>query len=737
MSDGEVVRTPIPARTPVREQIQPESYLPRTVRLLEEHQGVTRTGEQHAYRNDVPKAVEDILGGQENVNWQAVTAQLSRVSCAFMAQEILTGPPEPPYEGKFFIGDHHLEWDELVTKHKRLCILSPRDSGKTFFFDFAVPIWKAINHPGKVGYIFSATQPQAERILGDIKAEFENNPKLNWMVPDKKEMWKVSSIQLSNGHKIYARGFGSKVRGAHPYYAIIDDGLTDETAYSELVRTKQIDYFYTAITNMVIPGGQIIVVGTPFAKEDLYGNLKRNPEYTFRKFMAVDNGKALWPERYSLKDLEKRKREIGSVRFSREFLCCREYTYVETLQGSKAIQDVQVGDEVLTHKGNWKEVTKVFKRKYTGSLVEVGQLRVTPNHRVFTQQGWVEAKDLIPANAVLAMVPTTYGMIRQRGYRWIPATTLRRKSYDGHVYNLEVADDNSYIADGIAVHNCNPIDDSSSFFPQRLFQGEPTEQLAITLGMPREYWEDKGVEIYMGVDFAMSTSVQADYTCIWVMGRDPHGNRWIIDIHRAKGLPFQEQLSLINKVGRKYDPNLIFLEANQMQRIFGDELIRTSDLPIKQFTTGVQKHSLETGLPSMRVLLENTKFRIPRGNDESVQLTDTWIDEMSSFTYENGKITSVGAHDDTAMASWICNEAIRQGGFKFSFGEGEDVQDVEELLAELTGEEPKSARGGNGNGSGGGNGNGGQNGSQDVSGDSQVANLIDEGQTLLNMPRWY
>ena len=108
--------------------------------------------------------------------------------------------------------------------------------------------------------------------------------------------------------------------------------------------------------------------------------------------------------------------------------------------------------------------------------------------------------------------------------------------------------------------------------------------------MDRAYWEELGVEgIYVGVDFAISSSVQADYTVIWVMGLDRAGNRWIIDIKRGKGLSYIEQKGMINDVGQKYKPGLIMLESNQMQRIWGDELIRTTDLPIKKFTTGVEK----------------------------------------------------------------------------------------------------------------------------------------------------
>ena len=506
-------------------------------------------------------------GGKDPV-WDEFEGQMIQASCVFMAQEILTGPSEKPYNGRFLIGEHHEEWDYLLRHYDRLCILAPRDHGKTFFWDFAVPIWKALTQPNGIGFIFSATQDQASRILGDIRHEIETNPRLQWLVPARKDKWSGTHIRLANGHQIYARGFGTKVRGAHPTWIVVDDGLNDETAYSDVVRQKQIDYFYTAITNMIVPGGQIIVVGTPFHQADLYADLQKNPEYEFKRYRAINtdehgNDFALWPERYGLERLRRRRDEIGVVRFTREF-------------------------------------------------------------------------------------------------------------------------------------QCDPIADDMSLFPGWLFRGDPVEQpYGVCLGMDKEFWDKLGVSAFMGVDFAMSSSVSADYTVVWTMGTDKHGNRWIMDIQREKGLGFQQQLSLIKEAAKKYEPGLIFLESNQMQRIFGDELIRTTDLPIKKFVTTAQnKNALDKGVPSLRVLLENQKFRIPRGDARSVELTDFWINEMRAFTWSDGKLQSVGTHDDTVMACWICDQAIRQGAFGFSFGdeEGEET-DMEALMRELTGEDEEEDSG--------------------------------------------
>lgn len=504
---------------------------------------------------DLNDHVHRSLSG-EDAPWDQFTLSLVGASCAFFAQEFLSGPPEPPYNGRFLVSEHHEDWDRLIVDNDRICVLAPRDHSKTFFFDFAFPIWKAVNKPGGIGFIFSATQPQAERILSDIKNELENNPKLQWLVPKRRELWSSTSVKLANGHRIYARGFGTKVRGAHPDWIVVDDGLNDETAYSETVRKKQVDYFFTAITNMCVPGGQIVVVGTPFHGEDLYGELERNPEYVFRRYQAWDEKTKtpLWPDRYNATRLEARKREIGGIRFAREFMCV-------------------------------------------------------------------------------------------------------------------------------------PVADDMSLFPSYLFTGQPTEQFSVKLGMPKAYWDQIGVQAYMGVDFAISSSVNADYTVVWTMGVDKHGNRWIMDIQRQQGLAYQKQLSLIVAVAQRYSPAMIFLESNQMQRIFGDELIRVTDLPIKKFVTGIQKNTLDKGVPSLRVLLENGKFRIPRGDARSVELTDVWIKEMHNFTYTNGKLQSVGGHDDTVMSCWIADQAIRQGGFSFTFeDEAKDGRSLDEYLKEQSSE---------------------------------------------------
>ncbi len=75
--------------------------------------------------------------------------------------------------------------------------------------------------------------------------------------------------------------------------------------------------------------------------------------------------------------------------------CVRAGTPVITFDGIKPIESVKVGDKVLTHKGNFKEVTEVYEREYTGrmytfrTLGNDQRLSVTEEHPVLVYSGGV------------------------------------------------------------------------------------------------------------------------------------------------------------------------------------------------------------------------------------------------------------------------------------------------------------------------------------------------------------
>jgi hypothetical protein len=232
---------------------------------------------------------------------------------------------------------------------------------------------------------------------------------------------------------------------------------------------------------------------------------------------------------------------------------------------------------------------------------------------------------------------------------------------------------------------CKPVSDESSLFPRSLFmQGDCMQPMA-KIGAPASYWASVGVHtFYIGVDFAFSASASADFFVICVLGVDDQQNRWLIDMDRGKGVSFSEQKARIVQAGRRYPPAIMHLESNQAQRIAADELKRETDLPIRKFQTTAEKHSLTNGLPSLRILLENNKFRFPYGDKRSEEMVDLLIGEAGNFTWQNGKAMSAGGHDDTVFALFLADRAIARGGRTIVTSDAPDDDAAQQAARQLS-----------------------------------------------------
>ena len=210
----------------------------------------------------------------------------------------------------------------------------------SYYFSNAYPIWKLYTYakqrrgaysqrPDKFnsnrGYLFSFSLQQSVDLMEILKGTIEGNDILRdrlFPASNREGAWSGTNIVCKNGARLTCKGFGSSVRGAHPYWIIVDDGLKDNVIYSKLQRQKSIDYFHSVIMNMLVPRGQIVVVGTPFHANDLYGDLKTKNGWMVVEYPAIfPNGEILWPNRWSFRDLMDKRATQGNIIFSRENLC--------------------------------------------------------------------------------------------------------------------------------------------------------------------------------------------------------------------------------------------------------------------------------------------------------------------------------------------------------------------------------------------------------------------------------
>ena len=141
--------------------------------------------------------------------------------------------------------------------------------------------------------------------------------------------------------------------------------------------------------------------------------------------------------------------------------CVTADTLLTTTKGLKTIIDVSIGDLVLTHEGNYKEVIDKIdngiKPVWEVKLENKLSLRCTGNHPFYTDKGWVMCQDLKSNELIYTYeLYNQYSLFEDYTYK-IPFKLSRLKSItyiaELPTYDITVKDNHSYVANGIVTHN--------------------------------------------------------------------------------------------------------------------------------------------------------------------------------------------------------------------------------------------------------------------------------------------
>lgn len=146
-------------------------------------------------------------------------------------------------------------------------------------------------------------------------------------------------------------------------------------------------------------------------------------------------------------------------------------TSIKTSDGYKAIEDIKIGDSVLTHKGRYQDVADTMitlnSRLYNLDVEGETLTLVTGNHPIYaiekllrpsgeevtmSNPKWVNVEDL---DAEVHLVGTSNEDSTQ--IVWKPIISIYETDEYDTTYNLSVVDDNSYIANNLIAHNCGVV----------------------------------------------------------------------------------------------------------------------------------------------------------------------------------------------------------------------------------------------------------------------------------------
>ena len=460
----------------------------------------------------------------------------------------------------FILGWHNLEWGNLVQMNRLLCILAARDHGKSYEFSFAYPLWQMYRYRkyetdgrlapkefrmAREGMLVTNEYGLAAHFLRMIKEEIENNEILakRLMPNSKAQGWGNERILCKNSSEMYIKSAGSKIRGHHPTWIAMDDFLNESSLYSQDQRDKYWNIFSAVIFPALSPGGQLVMVGTPFFEKDLYGTLKEKGAaekgadlFKIFEYPAIfPDGTLLFPERHTYDSIMQKQALLGSLIFSREILV-------------------------------------------------------------------------------------------------------------------------------------KPISDGATIFGWSILRNSIKGQQEVKLVRNIDEAKRKFVRVAVGCDFAISSSIGADYSCFTVLGQDEYGEIHFLNTWRRAGASYSQQMAALKKINRDFRPDVFVVETNGMQEIFLQEM-EAAGLPVVGQVTGVNKKSFYKGVPALAILFETSKIKFPYGDEKSKNITDLYHSELNSITFltDSGKLESTTQHDDCGMSLWQGVKGLKWGVDKFDF----------------------------------------------------------------------
>lgn len=215
----------------------------------------------------------------------------------------------------------------------------------------------------------------------------------------------------------------------------------------------------------------------------------------------------------------------------------------------------------------------------------------------------------------------------------------------------------------------DPRDDSSSLFPHSLTQ--PAIDQGAGFKFLPAYTKRAGEFVVLSADFALSEQVGADYCVINVARLDMATQRrqllWAV---REKAWGFQTQVDMLRMACSQFDVDIGVIENNSFQRWVRQETEKYPETAgvIVGHTTGIEKTTLKDGVPGLIIALRQGLWQIPDGKDPVTgEVADpaahhyamTWQSELNAYGWVDDKLQGAGEHDDTVIAFWLLERAVR------------------------------------------------------------------------------
>lgn len=223
---------------------------------------------------------------------------------------------------------------QCATKpNKRVMVSVPPRHGKSFLISERNPVhFLELYHHRRIALV-SNTDTLAENWGRNIRNIIASN-KDKLSVRLSQDSQAANQWNTTQGGGLKSVGVGSNIIGFGFHMAVIDDPFgSQEDADSQTIRDKVWNWFTGTLYSRIEPGGSIIIVMARWNDDDLIGRILSRMkeggeqwEYIEIPAIAKENdalnrkpGEPLWPERYSIDDLERIRLGVGHRIFDAQY----------------------------------------------------------------------------------------------------------------------------------------------------------------------------------------------------------------------------------------------------------------------------------------------------------------------------------------------------------------------------------------------------------------------------------
>ena len=206
--------------------------------------------------------------------------------------------------------------------YKVLLVVMPPRHGKSELCSILFPAWYLGRNPDKEIITISYSGELAQDFGGKTRTLINDEAyKLIFNIKLKEDEQAKAKWKTQVGGSYTSTGVGGAITGRGANILLFDDPIKNrEEAESEVYRNKVWQFFTSTAYTRLEPKGVVIVILTRWHIDDLAGRILENEELKNKTkimhFRAINDGKALWPERYDLSVLEGIRNTIGPYDFA-------------------------------------------------------------------------------------------------------------------------------------------------------------------------------------------------------------------------------------------------------------------------------------------------------------------------------------------------------------------------------------------------------------------------------------